>query len=57
MDNKPDVGAVDSHAEGNGGNNYINFFTDEFVLVYVPGTVREPGMVWNILKPERIQFL
>ena len=47
MDYETHVGFVDTHAECNGGNDDINLFHKEFVLVFGSGLRIESGMIWQ----------
>ncbi len=45
MDDEPDIGLIDTHAEGDGGTDDSDIATGEGFLVLLAGGVREAGMV------------
>ena len=45
VDDEAHVGFVDAHAEGNGGNDDVYFFHEEFVLVFGTDFVVQTGVV------------
>ena len=49
VDNEPDIGFVDAHAEGNGCNNDVDVFHQEIVLRLRTRFRVETGMVWCCL--------
>ena len=45
MDNKTNIGLVNTHTKGNGGHNYIAVFHQECILVGSPGFGVQTGMI------------
>ena len=51
-----DVGAVNAHAESYGGDDDVDFFADEALLVFVALFVGEAGVVGQVFVAGSIQF-
>ena len=45
MQNKSDIGFIDSHSKGDGRHNDLNIFADKVFLVPPALDIREPGMI------------
>ena len=55
MDDEADVGFVDPHAEGDGGNNDFGLVADEGFLVFFALQVAEAGVVREGAEPFCLQ--
>ncbi len=55
MHDVTDVRLVDTHAEGDGGDDDLGTVVDECVLVRLPQLVGQTGMVGQGLIPGRLQ--
>ncbi len=47
MDDVADVGFVDAHAEGDGGDNDIDVFFNEGLLIFLAVFIREASVIWE----------
>ena len=55
MDHKPNIGFIDTHAKSDGGDDHIDLFHKELVLVLAPDLGLQPGMVGQGLDAVDVQ--
>ena len=57
VDDKAHIGLVDAHAEGDGGDNHVHLFHQEFVLILGTQFVVQSGVVGEGLDAVELQQL